>query len=308
MISYVIRRVLHGLITILIVSVITFSLMHLSPGDPIEAFVGERPLTTDQIERLRERWGLDLPLHEQYLNWARQMVRGDFGDSIMRPGQTINTMILNAAPPTILLNAYTLIVSIAIALPIGIVAGVKRYSKLDYGSMIGAILGVCIPNFWLALMLLLLFALFLGWVPPSGIDSWRGWILPVAVLATAETALLARLMRSSTIEVLNEDYVRTARAKGLREPSVIVRHAVRNALLPVTSVIGYRIAFMLSGTIVVEQIFAIPGLGRLFISAVYRDDYQVVQAMVLLFALLIVAVNIITDLIYAYIDPRIRLN
>jgi peptide/nickel transport system permease protein len=308
MIRYVIRRLLQGVLTILIISVITFSLMHISPGDPIEAFVGERPLTHDQVERLRERWGLDLPLHEQYLNWMSRMVRGDFGDSIMRPGQSINTMIWNAAPPTIYLNIYTLILSIAVALPLGIAAGVKRYSKLDYGSMFGAILGVCIPNFWLALMLLLVFALWLGWLPSSGVRTWSGWILPVVVLATAETALLARLMRSSTIEVLNEDYVRTARAKGLREISVIVRHAVRNALLPVTSIIGYRIAFLLSGTIIVEQIFAIPGLGRLFISAVYRHDYQVVQAMVLLFAVVIVIANIITDLIYAYIDPRIRLG
>jgi ABC-type dipeptide/oligopeptide/nickel transport system permease component len=236
------------------------------------------------------------------------MVRGDFGDSIMRPGQSINTMIRNAAPATIYLNVYTLIVSIAIALPLGVIAGVRRYSGLDYTSMFVAVLGVCIPNFWLALMLLLLFGLTLGWLPVSGVASWHGWILPVAVLATAETALLARLMRSSTIEVMNEDYVRTARAKGLPSWSVIIRHGVRNALLPVTSIIGYRIAFLLSGTIIVEQIFAIPGLGRLFISAVYRTDYQVVQAMVLLFAIVIVVVNALTDIVYAYIDPRIRLG
>jgi peptide/nickel transport system permease protein len=308
MIRYIIRRLLQGALTILIISVITFSLMHIAPGDPIEAFVGERPLTTEQIDLLYQRWGLDRPLHEQYLTWMSRMLRGDFGDSIMRPGQTINTMIWNAAPPTIKLNIYTLIVSIAIALPLGIAAGVRRYSRLDYGSMIGATLGVCIPNFWLALMLLLLFGLWLGWLPVSGINTWSGWILPVVVLATAETALLARLMRSSTIEVMTEDYVRTARAKGLRESTVIARHAVRNAMLPVTSIIGYRIAFMLSGTIIVEQIFAIPGLGRLFISAVYRHDYQVVQAMVLLFALVIVIANIVTDLVYTFIDPRIRLG
>jgi ABC-type dipeptide/oligopeptide/nickel transport system permease component len=308
MLNYVIRRLLQGVLTIFIVSIITFSLMHISPGDPIEAFVGERPLTSDQIELLRERWGLDLPLHEQYINWVSRMVRGDFGDSIMRPGQTVNEMIFNAAPATIILNVWTLVVSIAIAIPLGIIAGVKRYSGLDYGSMFVAVLGICIPNFWLALMLLLLFALTLGWVPTSGVADWRGWILPVAVLATAETALLARLMRSSTVEVLTEDYVRTARAKGLPNWVVIVRHAVRNALLPITSIIGYRIAFMLSGTIIVEQIFAIPGLGRLFISSVYRSDYQVVQAMVLLFAVVIVFANILTDILYAYIDPRIRIG
>ncbi|MEX2426435.1 MAG: ABC transporter permease [Thermomicrobiaceae bacterium] len=308
MLNYVIRRLMQGILTVLVVSVITFSLMHLSPGDPIEAFVGERPLTTEQLDLLRERWGLDQPLYQQYLNWISRMVQGDFGDSIMRPGQTINTMIWDAAPATIYLNIYTLIVSLGIALPLGVAAGVKRYSGLDYGSMFVAVLGVCIPNFWLAIMLLLLFGLYLDWVPTSGVDSWSGWIMPVIVLATAETALLARLMRSSTVEVLTEDYVRTARAKGLTSFAVIVRHAVRNALLPITSIIGYRIAFMLSGTIIVEQIFAIPGLGRLFISAVYRTDYQVVQAMVLLFAVVIVLVNILTDVLYAFIDPRIRLE
>jgi peptide/nickel transport system permease protein len=308
MLNYVIRRLLQGVLTVLIVSVITFSLMHIAPGDPIEAFVGERPLTTEQRELLRERWGLDLPLYEQYFNWITRMAQGDFGDSIMRPGQTINTMIWNAAPATVYLNVYTLIVSIGIAIPLGVVAGVKRYSGLDYTSMFVAVLGVCIPNFWLAIMLLLLFGLYLGWLPTSGVETWTGWILPVIVLATAETALLARLMRSSTVEVLTEDYVRTARAKGLTNFAVIVRHAVRNAMLPITSIIGYRIAFMLSGTIIVEQIFAIPGLGRLFISAVYRTDYQVVQAMVLLFAVVIVVVNILTDVLYAYIDPRIRLG
>jgi ABC-type dipeptide/oligopeptide/nickel transport system permease component len=308
MLSYVIRRVLQGILTIFIVSLITFSMMHLGPGDPIEAFVGERPLTTEQLDLLRERWGLDRPLHEQYINWMSRMLRGDFGDSIMRPGQSINTMIRNAAPATIYLNVYAMIVSLAVAIPLGIVAGVKRYSKFDYGSMFGSTLGVCIPNFWLALMLLFLFALYLGWVPSSGTQSWSGWVLPVIVLATEQTALLARLMRSSTIEVLNQDYVRTARAKGLREVVVILRHAVRNALLPVTTVIGYRIAFLFSGTIIVEHIFAIPGLGRLFFSALQSTDYQVVQAMVLLFAVLVVVANILTDLVYAYIDPRIRLR
>jgi ABC-type dipeptide/oligopeptide/nickel transport system permease component len=308
MLSYVIRRLLQGVVTIFLVSIVTFSLMHISPGDPIEAFVGDRPLTSDQIELLRERWGLDLPLHEQYINWMSRMVRGDFGDSIMRPGQTVNQMIRDAAPATIYLNVFALVISVAIALPLGIAAGVRRYSGLDYTSMLFSVLGVCIPNFWLALMLILLFGVYIDILPTSGVREWSGWVLPVVVLATAETALLARLMRSSTVEVLTEDYVRTARSKGLKNITVIVRHAVRNALLPITSVIGYRIAFMLSGTIIVEQVFAISGLGRMFINAVNRSDYQVVQAMVLLFAIVIVLVNILTDIIYAFIDPRIRIS
>jgi peptide/nickel transport system permease protein len=308
MLRYIARRVLQGILTIIIVSFITFGLMHVGPGDPIEAFVGERPMTADQIERLRERWGLDRPWYEQYLTWAGNMARGDFGTSIMRPGQTVGEMMRSAAPETLKLNIYTFILSVAVAIPLGIIAGVRRYSKLDYGSMVGSTLGICIPNFWLALMLILIFSLQFGLLPSSGTRTWHGWIMPVIVLATAETALLARLMRSSTIEVLNQDYVTTARAKGLAEYTVIVRHAVRNALLPVVTVLGYRVAFLLSGTIVVEYIFAIPGIGRLFLSAVLRQDYQVVQAIVLLFAVLVVVANIVTDLIYAYVDPRIRLG
>lgn len=306
--TYIARRLLQGALTIFLVSVVTFGLMHVAPGDPIDAFVGDRPVTPEQFERLREKWGLDRPWYEQYLTWAANMIRGDFGESMMRPGQTVEEMILTAALPTLYLNVYSFVIATAIAIPIGIIAGVRRYSTFDYASMFGSTLGASIPNFWLGLMLILLFALLLGWLPPSGVHTWHGWLLPVLVLATDQTALLTRLMRSSIIEVLGQDYVTTARAKGLSNVVVIMRHAVRNALLPVTTVLGYRIAFLLSGTIVVETIFAVPGLGRLFISAVYRHDYQVVQAIVLLFAVLVVVVNIVTDLVYAYIDPRIRLR
>jgi peptide/nickel transport system permease protein len=308
MLRYIARRLIQGVLTLFIVSFITFGMMHVGPGDPIEAFIGERPLTTEQLDLLTARWGLDRPWYEQYMTWLGNMARGDFGTSIMRPGQSIGEMILDAAPYTIKLNIYTFILSGIIAIPLGIMAGVRRYSKLDYGSMIGSTLGICIPNFWLGLMLILLFAVYFDLLPASGLRTWSGWILPVVVLATAETALLARLMRSSTIEVLNQDYVTTARAKGLTEYVVIIRHAVRNALLPVVTVLGYRIAFLLSGTIVVEQVFAIPGLGRLFLSSALRHDYQVVQAIVLLFAVLVIVANIVTDLVYAYVDPRIRLR
>jgi ABC-type dipeptide/oligopeptide/nickel transport system permease component len=306
MITYIIRRLLQGAITIFVISIVTFLLMHLSPGGPIDAMLGDRAVSQEQIDNLRARWGLDDPLHQQYFTWLGNMARGNFGESMMRPGQTIGEMIWQAAPPTIYINVFAILISVLIALPIGVIAGIKRYSTFDYGSMLGATLGVCVPNFWLALMLAILFGVYLGILPISGITSWQGYILPVAVLMTEQTALLARLMRASTLEVLAQDYVTVARAKGLAERFVIMRHAVRNALLPVTTVIGYRIAFLLSGTVVVETIFAIPGLGRLFITSVYRSDYQVVQAIVLLFAVLVVVANILTDLLYAYIDPRIR--
>ena len=204
------------------------------------------------------------------------------------------------------------------AIPAGIVAGVRRNSPFDYGTAVGSTLGVALPNFWLGLMLIVLFALYvprwfgelplIGRVPPFGLRSWQGYILPVLVLTTEQMAVLTRVMRASTLEVLGQDYVRTAYAKGLPNTVVLVRHAVRNALLPVVTVIGFRIAFILSGTIVVETVFALPGIGRLFTDSVFRLDYQVVQSLVVVLAVLVVAVNLLTDLTYAIIDPRIRIG
>jgi ABC-type dipeptide/oligopeptide/nickel transport system permease component len=217
-------------------------------------------------------------------------------------------MILEAAPVTVKINALALLLSIAIALPAGIVAGVKQYSLFDYAGTVGATLGVSLPNFWVALMLIILFALKLGWLPPFGVATWQGYILPVLVLSIEQLAVLTRLMRGTTIETLGQDFVRTARAKGLPERAVLGRHVVRNALLPVVTVIGYRLAFLLSGTIVIETVFAVPGLGQLFVNSVYHLDYQVVQAIVFVLTVLVVAANLLTDLVYAYIDPRIRLR
>jgi ABC-type dipeptide/oligopeptide/nickel transport system permease component len=188
------------------------------------------------------------------------------------------------------------------------VAALKRFSWFDYGSMLGATLGIALPNYWIALMLIIVFSLKLGWLPPYGAGDWRSYILPVAVLAAQEMAILARLARGATGEVLGQDFVTTARAKGLRERAVVVRHVVRNAMLPVVTILGYRVAFLLSGTIVVETVFAWPGLGQLFFSSIDRKDYQVVQAIVLLLATLVVVGNLLTDLVYAYVDPRIRIR
>lgn len=308
MFSYIARRIIQGAITILIVSFITFGLMHLSPVDPIDVMIGEARVTEEQREAMRTAWGLDRPWYEQYASWMGNIVRGDLGESLLRPGVPVGQMLMDAAYYTAILNVLAIFFSILIAIPIGILSGIRRYSSLDYSSMLGSTLGISIPNFWLGLMLILVFSVYLGILPTGRVDSLSGWILPVIVLLTAETALLARVMRSSTIEVITQDYVTTARAKGLDERIVVWRHAVRNALLPVVTVIGYRVAFLLSGTIVVEQIFQIPGLGRLLLDAVYRSDYQVVQAVTLLLAIVVVVVNLLTDLLYAVVDPRIRVR
>lgn len=308
MFTYIIRRLLQGIVVIILVSFLTFGLMHLAPGDPIDIMVGEARVTDEQIAAIRAQWGLDRPFHEQYISWVSNVLRGDFGQSVVRRGVPVSEMVLEAARVTIQLNVLAMVVSIGIALPVGMVAALRRYSTFDYFSMLGATLGVALPNFWVGLMLIFLFAGQLGILPSSGLRGWTYYILPVAVLALEQTALLARLMRSSTIDVMTQDFVTVARAKGLAQVPIIARHVARNALLPVVTIIGYRISFILSGTIVVETVFSAPGLGQLFVQSVIRLDYQVMQAIVLLLSIVVVLGNLLTDLTYAYIDPRIRIQ
>ena len=310
MFRYITVRLLHGLVVIFLVSVATFVIMRLMPGDPVYLLLGEGEIriSDEQIEAIKAKWGLDRPYHEQYLIWAGNLLRGDFGESLIRRGVPVRDMIFEAIPVTITLNLYALAAALIISIPVGIAAGVRRNSPLDYGTSVGSALGIAVPNFWLALMLIVIFSLMLRWVPPFGLKSWKGFILPVVVLATEQMAVLTRVMRGSIIDVSTRDYLRTARAKGLAERAVIWRHSVRNAMLPVVTVLGVRIAFILSGTIVVETVFAIPGIGRLFTDSVFRLDYQVVQSLVVVFAVLVVVVNLLTDLTYAVIDPRIRLK
>lgn len=320
MLPYITRRLLQGALVIFLISILTFVVMRLMPGDPVYMLLGEGEIriSQDQIDAIKAKWGLDRPYYEQYLVWAWNLLRGDFGDSLIRTGVPVRVMIFEAIPVTAIINIAALFISLAIAIPAGIWAGLKRNSGFDYATAVGSTLGVSLPNFWLALMLIVLFVLYIpqwigdipliGRIPPFGLRSWQGYILPILVLTTEQLAVVTRVMRAATIEALSQDYVRTAYAKGLSRYVVIVRHAVRNALLPVVTVIGFRIAFILSGTIVVETVFAIPGIGRLFTESVFRLDYQVVQSLVVVLAVLVVLVNLLTDLTYAFIDPRIRIE
>lgn len=310
MYRYVIQRLLQGIIVLFLVSIATFGILQAAPGDPVETMLGEgaTQLTQEDYDRLLEKWGLDRPWYEQYFTWLGNFVTGDFGQSIVRAGTPVNEIVMEAAWPTLQLNFLAIGSAILIAIPAGMIAAIKRYSLFDSGIMVWASAGVALPNFWVGLMLIILLSLYLGWLPPSGSGDWRYYVMPVFVLAINETAILARLMRGSMLEVLGQDYMTTARAKGLGEYAVIVRHAVRNAMLPIVTVIGLRAAFLLSGTVVVETIFAWPGIGQLFISSIYRADYQVVQAIVVLFTVLVIVANILTDLTYAVIDPRIRIR
>ena len=308
MLRYVVQRLLQGVIVIFLVTLITFIILQLAPGSPVDILIGEAQVSQEQIDAITHKWGLDQPPHVQYLTWLGNVLTGDLGASVIRSGTPVSQMLADAAPVTLRLNALALTLSIALAIPLGVLAAVRRHSWIDYGSMIGSSLGIALPNYWVALMLIIIFSLRLGWLPPFGSGSWQSYVLPVAVLATQEMAILARLTRGATIELLQQDFVTTARSKGLEERIVVGRHVVRNALLPVVTMIGYRIAFILSGTIVVETVFAWPGLGQLFFTSIDRLDYQVVQAIMLLLSTVVILGNLLTDLAYAYIDPRIRVK
>lgn len=307
---YLVRRSIQGAIVVLLISVATFLMMRLLPGDPVLLLMGEGRvrISAEQKELIRTKWGLNQPWHVQYWKWLSNMLRGDFGDSLIRRGVPVRDMIFEAAPVTAKLNVIAISLSLVLAIPIGVLAGVKRNSVFDYLAAVGATFGVSLPNFWVGLMLIVIFAAWLKVLPPFGVHSWTGYILPVIVLMNENMATFSRVMRSGTIEVMNQDYVRTARAKGLSERVVIFRHAVRNALLPVVTVIGFQVAFILSGTIIVETVFAIPGVGRLFTDSVFRLDYQVVQSLVFVMTVLVVVANVLTDLVYAFVDPRIRIE
>jgi len=310
MVNYIISRLLQGALVIFLISIVTFVVMRMLPGDPVMLLLGEGEIqiTEEQITAIRAKWGLDRPYHEQYLVWAGNLLRGDFGDSLIRRGVPVRDMIFEALPVTGQLNVLAIGLALLLSIPAGIIAGVRRNSVFDYATTLGSSIGVALPNFWFGLMGIIIFALFLRWVPPFGLKTWQGYLLPVLVLATEQMAIFTRVMRGATIETMTQDYVRTATAKGLARSIVITRHAVRNALLPVVTVIGFRIAFLFSGTIVVEQIFALPGIGRLFVDSLYRLDYQVVQSLVVLLASLVVFMNLLTDLAYALVDPRIRIG
>lgn len=308
--SYLVFRIAKGALVVVLISIVTFAIMRLMPGDPVRLLSGEGQvrITEEQLDAIRTKWGLDRPYHEQYLVWAGNLLTGDFGQSLVRRGVPVRQMIFEAIPVTALLNLYALVLAIAVSLPLGILSAVRRNSLLDYFTSFGSALGIATPNFWLALVLIVIFSLQLRWLPPFGLRSWQGFVLPVVVLATEQMAVLTRITRGTVLELLPQDFVRTARSKGLPQQAVMWRHVVSNAMLPIITIIGFRIAFLLSGTIIVETVFALPGVGRLFTDSVMRLDYQVVQSLVVVFAVIVVVVNLLTDLLYALVDPRVRVS
>ncbi|MBI4573660.1 MAG: ABC transporter permease [candidate division NC10 bacterium] len=312
MTRYLCHRLLALIPVMAVVVTVVFLLIHLIPGDPVSVMLGP-DATANQIQATRRALGLDRPLHEQLLKFYARVLRGDLGQSYFldRP---VTTALRERAEPTLVLTLAALLVAVAIGVPSGILAGASRGSPWDRTLMTGALLGVCIPGFWLSLNFIYLFAVRLGWLPAAGyasvfvdpVAALRHMVLPAVSLGFNQSALIARIARSCMLEVLQQDYIRTARAKGLSQRVVVYVHAFRNALVPVTTVIGITMAILIGGAVVTEIVFNIPGLGRLIISAILRRDYPVVQGVVLVTAASYVLINLAVDCVYAFIDPRIR--
>jgi peptide/nickel transport system permease protein len=307
------RRVLLTIPVLLLVSVIVFTLIALIPGDPALVFIGGEA-GQDAVEALRKQMGLDRPLAVRYAIWLRHVLQGDLGKSV-RDGRPVLEVLLMKLPVTVELAVIAMAVSWAIAIPAGVLAAWKRRSAIDYAATTVALAGISIPNFWLGIMLIYLLAVNLRWLPPSGyIEPWidpigniRMMIMPATVLGTALAALVMRLLRSSMLEVMGAEFVRTAHAKGLSERIVLLRHALKNALIPVVTVMGLQLGGLLGGAVITETIFAVPGIGRLAIESIFTRDYPMVQGVVLFSAIAIVCVNLSVDILYSLIDPRIRL-
>jgi len=306
MIQYIARRLLYLIPIFFGVTFISFFILHLSPGDPAELIAGMEA-TQEDIEAIRKNLGLDKPLLVQYLVYITNVCRGDLGTSI-RTQRTVLREVLARYPATLELAGVSVLVASIIGFFAGIIAANHQNSYFDYGSMVVALFGISMPIFWLGLMLMLVFAVILGWLPAVGRGSFAHLILPAISLGANSAAVIARMTRSSLLEVIRQDYIRTARAKGLAERIVLYKHAVRNALIPVITVMGMQFGYLLSGSVLTETVFAWPGVGRLMVQSIYARDYPVVQGAILLVAINFVLVNLLVDVLYGYINPRVQVE
>jgi len=306
MLSYVITRLFSALLVVLGVVCLVFLLIHLVPGDPVEMMLGQSARPADR-EALRVALGLNQPILTQLGHYLYGLAHLDLGTSFATRRPIID-MLAERFPATAELAGAGLAIALLISVPLGVIAAVRKDTAWDQGAMTFSLLGVSIPNFWLGPVLILVFSLWLGWFPVSGRDGLPSLVLPAVTLGTALAAVLSRMIRSTLLEVLSEDYIRTARAKGLRERTVILKHGLRNALLPTITLLGLQLGTLLGGAVITETVFSWPGVGKLTIDAILRRDYPVVQACMLLISLSYVGVNILTDLVYAWIDPRVRIG
>ena len=303
MISYLIRRLLWIIPVLFAVSVITFTLMHAVPGGPWDR---EKRLPASVQARLNAEYGLDQPLPVQYVSWAIGFVTGDLGPSYRFQDRRVNDIVMSGLATTVQLGIMAFVLSVLVGIPLGITAALGHNKWPDYTSTGLAIIGIATPSFVLAILLIVVFAVQLGWFPTGG---WKGpeyWVLPTIALAGFPIAVIARYTRASMLEVTRKDYIRTAHSKGVRNQSVVTRHMVRNALIPVVTILGPTLAFLVTGSFIIERIFNIPGVGQFYLNAITTRDYSLLMAMTMLYAFAVAFLNVVVDVLYAYIDPRIR--
>jgi len=312
MLTYIVRRLLISVPTIVFVSIVVFGLQLLLPGDPALALAGEER-DPQVIAELRRMYHLDEPIWRQYLIWVGNVLSGNLGESI-RLKMPVGELVAAKLPVTMQLASMAILIAICVGIPMGIISAVKKETLLDYGANVVALSGISVPSFWLGIMMILLFSVNLGWLPASGFvkpseslsQNLQTMIMPAIVLSSVTTAIFMRHTRSAMLAVLRSDYVRTARAKGLREPRVVFRHALRNAIIPVVTLGAIQLGELMSGAVLTEQIFTIPGFGKLIVDAVFNRDYAVVQGVVLCTATGFIFLNLCADLIYFLVNPRMR--
>ena len=304
MLRYILQRLLAAVVTIWIATIAVTLLIHAVPGDPVEIMYATFQSTPEQMAEIRARLGLDQPIYIQYFMYLGRLFQGDLGRSIVGD-QPVLDILLTRFPATLVLTVASLLVAMLVGMSLGFLAAYKRGTLTDVGAMVLAIIGVSMPHFWLGLLLLFLFSLQLQWLPVAGGD-WKSLILPALTLGLANAAVLARLTRSAMIDIFDQDFVRTAHAKGLPKTLVLYRHALRSGLVPIVSMLGLQFAYLMGGAIVVENVFAWNGVGRLAIEAVFARDYPLIQGFILFFATVVVMVSVVIDVLYAFLDPRIR--
>lgn len=304
MTRYIIRRLLYTIPVMLVVSLIVFGILHIAPGDPATMLAGEDARPED-VAAVREKYGLDQPLYVQYGVWLNNVLLGDLGRSIVTRRPVLSE-VLARLPSTVELAFAALFLAVAAGMIVGVISATRQYSLLDHATMILALLGISAPVFWLGLVLIFFFAVELRWFPTGGSGTIQQLVLPAVTLGAASTAIIARMTRSSMLEVIRQDYIRTARSKGLWEQTVMLRHALKNALIPVVTVIGLQFGYLLAGAVITETVFSRPGLGRLLVASITSRDFPVVQGTLMLLSVSFVLINLLVDILYGYLDPRIR--
>ena len=304
MIKYILGRILQMIPVVLAVSFIIFTIMSFTPGDAAMMMLGEEA-TPEALAELREEMGLNDPFLIQYFNYLKDALRGDFGISY-RTKEPVFSETFARFPTTLKIVGLGILLSVIISIPIGVMAAVKQYSIFDNITLFFSLITNCLPNFWIGMLLMLVFSLFLGWLPATGIDSWKHYLMPLAALSLGSISSYVRLTRSTMLETIRQDYIRTARAKGASEKTVIFKHALRNSLMPIITVAGTNFGYLIGGTIMIEAVFAIPGMGSLLINSVRGKDTPMVMANVLFVAVMAGVINLIVDVIYTFVDPRVK--